>query len=182
MGIELNTNTWGFKCAFTCTHRIVGWDLSLPYRRTSITSRSEVCPMSVSSYFLYLYIIVTDTENTNSNSPWWSIQWPIWGKVSHTHALLSQCVIDINWPQISTEQVFQWPQLFGLKWRSASISTTCGPIHLQRALGKTHAPLFQTLADSADSIAYHTQALHLHMSLTYCIFCEVCELWPRSSL
>jgi hypothetical protein len=120
MDIELNTNTWGFKCAFTCTHSIVGWDLSLPYHRTSIASRRSQFTVTYALcrkfavILLYLYIIVT--ENTNGNSPWWLIQWPIWGKVGHTHASLLQCVIDINinWLQISTEQVFQQPQLLGL--------------------------------------------------------------------
>jgi hypothetical protein len=28
----------------------------------------------------------------------------------------------------------------------------------------------------------HTYSVRFHMSFTYCIFCEVCELWPRSSL
>ena len=38
IGIELSTNIWVFKCAFTCTHCIVGWDLSIPYHGTFITS------------------------------------------------------------------------------------------------------------------------------------------------
>jgi hypothetical protein len=36
--VGLNTNSWVFKCALTCTHSIVGWGFSLPYHGTSIAS------------------------------------------------------------------------------------------------------------------------------------------------
>ncbi len=51
--------------------------------RSDICTWLEVCPVSLLSCS---YINISVTENTNGNSPWWSIRWPIWGKVSHAHS------------------------------------------------------------------------------------------------
>ncbi len=149
IGIRLNTNTWVFKCALTCTHSIVGWGFSLPYHRTSITSgRSHYTatnalgrrfiPMSL-SLCLYINMSVTENKNSSSLGGWYNNL--IWGCQLKTYIIIDAVPSyssNFNRAGLTrTSTVWTW-------WKSASISTTCGPIHSWRALGKSHAPLFQT--------------------------------------
>ena len=63
-----------------------------------------------------------------------------------------------------------------------SILTTCGPIHSWWALAENMLPCLVIHQNLSVLLHEHTQSVRFHMSFTYCIFCEVCKLWPCSSL
>ena len=94
------------------------------------------------------------------------------GKVSHTHTIVTVChrhQLTSNFNRANLPTTSNCLDLIVIG--SASILTTCGPIHLQRALGNHMLPWFWLQRILPILFHDHTQALHLHMSFTiYCIF------------
>jgi hypothetical protein len=58
--------------------------------------------------------------------------------------------------------------------------------HLEKketVLTRLHDAGLKVNAAKSSFCAHEIEYLgYIYMSFTYCIFCEVCELWPRSSL
>ena len=94
IGIGLNTNSQVFKCALTYTHSIAGQGFSLPYCRTSITSRQShfIVAYALGLRFVPLSLLsclcMSFTENTNSNSPGDWFNYLKWGRQSCTRLLV----------------------------------------------------------------------------------------------
>ena len=103
------------------------------------------------------------------------------GNQSYTRIIVAAChrhqlTSNFNRASLTTTSTVQ------TSWRSAFVLTACGPIHSQRALGNHMLPCFRLQRILPILLGWPYTGIALHMSFTYCIFCKVCELWPRSSL
>ena len=105
------------------------------------------------------------------------------GKDSHTHTIVAVChghQMTSNFNRASLPMTSNCLDLmeerlhFNHMWTDSFTKSSV----------KSYAPLFLTPANSANSFACMTVHRHcIYTSFTYyCRFCEVCKLWPCSSL
>ncbi len=164
------------------------------YKGFEILANSGQDPLSGQSHFIVAYALgqrfvllslslclcMSFTENTNINSPGDQFDYLKWGRQSCTRLLVDV----VPWlTSFFNRAGLQQSQLLGFDGGAPPFQP-----HVERSIflfssrESCTLPCLELHRILSVLLHKHTQPMRIHMSFTYCMFCEVCELWPHSSL